>query len=277
MSARFSRRVSRLFCPSWGRAQMFAERTGRLGLDLTLLVAGEAEAARYRAANPATPIEVFTGKRYAPAGKTQIMQWAFDSVPEGDWAAFIDDDVRRITAPPEPFYSAPRFPDIPADQARALFATDAVARLPDIMDEAVERAERQGAALAGFAPLENYYFRRRKWGEVALLIGDLFLLRRAPGVAFPQTNMDDMWLSLERLEADGSVVINRYLRAEATHFEPGGHGPHEGRRRVLRENEVRLLLHRYAGLVKRKKGEYPDIALRSYSRKALDAWRAARA
>ena len=143
----------------------------------------------------------------------------------------------------------------------------------------MERAEATGARYAGFASTDNFFFRRRKWGDIALITGDMFLLRRMPGIEFPMMHIEDYWLSLRELAQVGRVVVNRYARAETTHYDPAGYGTREGPRRKLRDNEVRLMLHRYEGLVrvKERAGGYPDIALRSYSRKALDAWRAARA
>jgi hypothetical protein len=271
----------KIYIPSKGRATTITTHTLFKNYDYTVVVANEEE---YTAYSNTIGIEHLVNA-HIPYGVAYVRQWILDQVPQGEWFLMLDDNVSSFTALPEPEYTREELdPHIMSketqDTFKKLFETEITTeQFLEICSQMIEKANIIGAHLCGFATVDNWYFRNKKWREVGYVITKMALVKKSHltyDTAF--TAMDDYYFTAENLLHFGKVLINNYVYRNATHYQDGGIGPYKERepRKIA---DAELLMQRYPGLFryKNKVGCHPkaEVQIRFTSLKQVAKWRAA--
>lgn len=277
----------RIVIPSYGRAETLTTpalletaATQHWRPDYRVCVHTEAQKAAY-VKGGRVPEEriVVTG---AERGIIPQRQWINEKWADpGEWYVVMDDNVRGFTAVPEPWYREWRLPVTEPDDAaewRERYRTECgVRRFLRIAEECRQMAEAVGAQQCGFATVDNYYFRGRKWQEVAYVISKV-AVRRAGAVKMDDNlvGMGDWDITAEHLWRYGCVLVNNYVYPRAGHYEPGGIGTYDERVEA-KIRDCAYLMGKWPGLFryKEKAGCHPkaELALRVRTRKTVDEWR----
>jgi hypothetical protein len=213
-------------------------------------------------------------------GLTRQREWVIQNlVHPGEWFVFADDNIRSLTAVGDVFYDMPEIPaeNFPRQMLKALYATPCDAsRFERIAQDTIVYAQTVGAQLCGFAVVDNYFFRGKKFRQVGYVIGKLMLMQQNT-IPFDHTiTMEDFRNTAEHLLVNGAVVVNNYLFPVAGHYEAGGMGKY-AERVPYRQRDVLALLAQYPGLfrVHNRDGFEPntDLALRLHSPEQIQRWR----
>lgn len=272
----------RVVIPTKNRPATMTTHRVFAGTDYLVLVHDEEQRAQYLAEQPdLEPGRVYTtGVPGDTFGLTRQREWACQYLAEpGEWFVFADDNIRRLTAVPEPHYS--RAP-LPVQTPRrfgppwaAIYNTECDAQrfLTEIAPDTIVEAERTGSHLCGFAVVDNHYFRGRKFRSVGYVIGKLMLWHNVPFEWDHTISMEDFRNTAEHLQRYGVVTINNYAHPVSTHYQPGGMGRKE-ERREQRWKDVERLMLRYAGCFALKDATAidPDLSVR-LRETSIDRWR----
>lgn len=216
-------------------------------------------------------------------GKSRQMEWASDNLIDiNEWFIFADDDIRYIECLPEPWYWEDKIQLPPKCSKmwrhRYQEECDPTFFLSTIVPDMIERAERIGTGLCGFAMNDNYYFRSRHWRNVGYVGGGLTITKNC-GIPYNHSiTMEDFTITAEHLLRFGAVLINNYARPVTIgNYSVGGHGTYNERanRRV---KDCSMLMSLYPRLfrIRDRKGfvRGTDLAVRLHSEKQIEAWRA---
>ncbi len=205
--------------PSYGRAATI--RTPALlppGADFSIIVHTEAEAYWYRQTKLFRAGQVkATG--CAP-GIARQRNWILENlVKDGQWVLMLDDNIEAVECVADALYgqSSIDMRRLPMRVWHDIFKRRVDwQRVHSVLLESIERAERDGARLIGFANNDNPMFNRHKWRDAALVVTKMALVRKT---LWPRPG--------EQLPAPGG----RTLRGRR-HWKPRGprSGQYQGRR-----------------------------------------------
>lgn len=130
----------------------------------------------------------------------------------------------------------------------------------------------------GTASVDNYFFRLKKFKEVAFIIGKFFCAKRCRDLNYdPQVKtMDDYDFTAAHLLAHGRVLCNSYAYANGKNFQAGGIGTFQ-ERLPDKIADAAYLLEKYPSLFRRKSraNSHPlaEIQLRYHSTPQIEKWR----
>lgn len=217
------------------------------------------------------------------SGYAETRTYIENELADGGWYLKIDDNVERLSAPPEPEYSEHSLPvkDPPEEDEtdyKDLYASEVTPeRFTNILHETKNRAERLDAHLCGFATTDNPFFRSRKWSPVGFVLGKCCLIDPTPAeYDTDASGMDDYAFTAEHLLLYGRVLVNRYLLPEAPHYAEGGIGTYEDRL-PSKIRACSYLMDKYPGLFRYqdKSGCHPkaELRIRYHSIDSIDGWR----
>ena len=259
------------YCPTFGRAREFAALTGRSVPNVVPVVDGNVQARMYRR-HWDGPMIINPRRGPLKAGKATATNHVLRHRPEGEWSLFVDDDISAVTGM-EPGGVASDDPKVFRQQLNHVLTE---AELDTVLTECMNRAEEVGANLIGVAPYDNPMFRQKQWSECSFVVGDMWMIRQT-GMEVPERHIEDLYLMAEHLLRDGRVLVNRWIRPKAKHWQEGGHGV-RGSRRAIREMECRDLVERYPGLFAYREGfggdgKMANVKLRIHSPAQVTAWR----
>ena len=204
-----------------------------------------------------------------PAGIHYQRQWVKDNlVEDGEWFLFIDDDISKITALPEPYYNDDYF-NVGSKYNKdyvSLFKTEIdIYKFLEICKEMIKKSDSMGIHMAGFASTPNYFFRENKWRYVGYILGGCTLHKKNKILNWDKNNstMEDWGMSSENLLLFGKVLINNYVFSVADMYVLGGIGKYNVRvaQKII---DCAYLIKKYAGLLayKKKSGCHPKAELR---------------
>lgn len=274
----------RIYIPSKGRAH--AITTHRLlnvrDIPYHIVVDNEDERAAYLA-NPGIADE-----RILVSGQSSLVatrQWILDRTPLGEWVMMMDDDIRCFYALEEPWYQQDEYVLTDSAEDRAVWRPRFrhVLHADEFLAHAEEDmwlAEQLGANLVGYDQTENYLFRERRYRMVEYVSFDTFITRRTDAdFDLSLESIDDFYFTALHLELDGKVLVNHWIRPNATHYKPGGLGPKDYERAMKRLRDCERIMARWPGLFRLKRLRpsdrvpHPDLALRIHHLSELETWR----
>jgi hypothetical protein len=270
----------KVFIPTKNRAATISTHQAFEGEDYTVVVHDETQKALYCENPTIEPSRVVvSGVPGDTFGLTRQREWVCRNLVEpGEWFVFADDNIKSLSAVPEPHYLEPSLPVQDDKSLKEVYDTPcSPARFMEIGREMCQEAGRVGANLCGFATTGNFFFRGRKYRYAGYVIGKLMLWCNQPDFEFDHTvSMEDFRNTAEHLYRYGAVLINNYVFPVAGHYEQGGMGTYE-ERIPIRKRDVKLLLKQYPGLfrVKDRPGFEPntDLALRIHHPRQIQQWR----
>jgi len=207
---------------------------------------------------------------------------------QGEWYLSIDDNVHDITMVPEPWMSLDKIDfdgeDWLLDEEK--FKTFGyewrkvlnvpIKRFTDfesVVENMVSRMESMGTVYGGFAIENNYYFRNRKWQGLGYVRTSLAVIKNVglPFYYWPENMFEDFTRSVDVVARYGSVLINRFVKAEKTPFEAGGIGTLEDRIPLLTAVCAKLL-EMYPGLLRESKNRPYQLQF-AKTLKTIRQWR----
>lgn len=271
----------KIIIPSYQRASTITTPGVFAGgpFDVHVVVHTEEEADAYRAAGrlpEGTQLHVSN----TPPGLTHQSRWITSRLVKlGEWFVKADDNIRRLTAVPEPEYDLDSLPVQDDKSLRPLFEeTCPPERFSHIVAEMMGECERVGSCYGGFATVPNFYFRGKKWRYVGYVIGKLVVMKAAMFDHFDPNivAMEDYSVTAVNLLTTGRVVINNFVKPEAGHYETGGIGTYE-ERLPAKIADAEYLINKYPGLFryKEKQGCHPkaELQIRFTSVEQVEKWR----
>lgn len=210
-----------------------------------------------------------------PKGIARTRNFILDElIDSGEWYASADDKVHRTFIVPQPFYASGKLPEDPRAQAQAFKTVATPERFHEVIQEMLQLGERSNSLLCGFSTTDNYFFRKRKFRPVGLVVGKFFLNRKTD-LRFDENaeTVEDFDFSAAHIMAFGRVLINNFVFAEGKHYLPGGLGPLKDRI-ALKRKSVAHISEKFPGLI----GPHPtrgdaELRFRLHSIKQVMAWR----
>lgn len=250
------------------------EWASRFGLDWTLVVGTEAEADSAMTKVSHENIVVAGAPDLGQSTIAWIRNWIYTKyLPRDEWTMTIDDNVSHLTILPEPWYGKEELGEF--DGLREEFLEPATSRsFWRAVNETIEKAEEQKTIFAAFSTDDNWFFRRKKWKVIGYCRTQCALFKNDGWGWYPWSELtfDDFFKTCDVLERYGSVVLNRYVKAQKKQFEAGGIGSLEERipRLIFDCQEI---MRRFPGLCRISKGRSYHLQFKPLSLKAIDRWR----
>ncbi len=268
----------RIFIPTWNRAKTIRSHKVFEGADYTVVVHNVDQLEQYHE-NPTVDKDRIVISNVEPGshGLTRQREWIMDNlVGYDEWILFADDNIRKLESVPEPLYSQDtiEFPKKYSGDWRKTYATPcSVPRLMEIINDMIYRADTMGAALAGFASVDNYYFRAVHWHTVKFVIGKMFLQHSRWDFKYDHSiSMEDYYLTARHFLEIGPILRNNYTRPHALHYVVGGMGRYEERAKY-READCTRLMEMFPGLYRRRKrSKRADLDLKIRNEGDLAKW-----
>lgn len=204
-----------------------------------------------------------------PKGLTRQRNAALDMLEEGEWAVFMNDDLKRITMFRDyETYPGDKIQITPANirQIDQAFKTPTTCRkLFELMETRIrESAEREGARLVGFVPHTNTKFRGNRVTKQGLVDGRLWLFKNERGTRFDErvNVLEDHDFTAYHLCRYGRVHVENWILPEFGRMTAGGFGTIGERAQQLRE-EAAYLIKKWDTMFayKDKKGYPPKTQL----------------
>lgn len=248
------------------------------GLDWKIVIHNDEQFNKYKG-NPTIPQErlLISG---TPLGIQHQRQWILDNcIEKGDWFVMMDDNIKGINKFPEPYYQTETF-DKNNKAFRIPFEGNYLSEpdeLVKLIMETISKAEKIGANFCGFATIENFFFRSKKWKTVSMICSKFCLVKKTELCYDNDINtMDDYAFSAKHLVRDGKVLVNAYVWPKAVHNQIGGLG-------LLKERadkkiaDCKRLMEKFPGLFRYKARknsvEGGEIVLRFYNQESVKKWK----
>src|SRR5258706_4469197 len=259
----------KVIIPSKGRSTAIS--THKLFTDYLVVVHNQEEFDAYLKNSSIDPDKLVNAN--CPFGGANIRNWILEHlVEDGEWFVMADDNHEFHIAVNEENYMNPICRD-----RRAFETKIEEVDFWKIANDTMKEAEKVGTNLCGFAIVDNYFFREKKFRHVGFCVGKITLIKKT-SLRFDAVMkaMDDYEFTAANLKRFGKVVINNYLFPIAKHNAPGGIGTYKERlNNKLRE--CRYLMDKYPKMFryKTKAGCHPlaEIQMRFTSIKQVDKWR----
>lgn len=284
-----------IFIPSRGRASTITTHRLFDGSDVryTVVLNSAAEREHYRrtAGIPLERMDVVHADTLV-----QTRQWILEHAAPGEWLMMMDDDVTDLYALEQPWYEQQVLDfhkDIEAkptyEERKPLYDLwrwrfrhrMTVPEFLEHVADDIRCAEAAGINLLGYDQTENYYFRHHKYDTINYVSFDTFCVRRTRvNFDLALESIDDFAFTAEHLLVDGAVLVNHWIRPNASHYRPGGLGLRDAERIDKRIRDAQRILRAYPGLYRLKKlpggaAPNPDFLLRVRTPDQLDRWREA--
>jgi hypothetical protein len=202
----------------------------------------------------------------------------------GEWCLQMDDNIRAFTAAKQHVYDAGKAlwesgqPNpVPGDRRKFARLLDVPVGFTEfykrVVVDCVRESETRGSNVCAFSAFENPWFRFKKWHDVAYTQNKCVLLRNV-GMSWDQSNgfpaMEEYALLAAHLLRDGRVLVNKWARPIAKHYEQGGIGPYKERLPAKR-TACEDIMTRFPGLFRQHKDG--ELLLRWNSVEQVERWR----
>jgi len=216
-----------------------------------------------------------------PYGMSVIRQWIRDNlVKDGEWYINMDDNIKYFQSFPSQHYNTEFIDTKNSKNLRKTLENHESTRteFEDYVEETKVKAESLGVSYCGFATVENYFFRGKKWRTVAYVVGKCILCKKNE-LSYDQNiiAMDDYGFTAENLLKKGRVLVNNFVKPIANHYQDGGIGTYSERLNAKIE-DCAYLMTKYPGLYRynpKKSGDpRAELQLRFHSERQVEKWRA---
>jgi len=182
-----------------------------------------------------------------PKGLTRQRNAALQMLDEGEWAAFMNDDLFRVTMLRQ--YEEMRGDKLeitPGNIKRldADFHTQVSCRkLFQLIEGIKKQAEAEGARLIGFCPHDNTQFRGNKVTRRGLVDGRLWVFKNEQGTQFDErvNCLEDHDFTAYNLCRYGRVHVENWICPEFRRMTTGGFGTLNERADALRQEAAYLI------------------------------------
>lgn len=200
-----------------------------------------------------------------PPGISNQRRWIVNEfINKNEWFITMDDNIETFTALPSHEYVKSSLNVLSDPNLRNLFNREINANdLIKLCEADIEHCEKHKIFYGGFAVVDNYYFRAKKYRYVGYVISKAAIIKNVGLEYDPMIEaMDDYGFTAENLLSFGKVLINNYIFPVAGHYEKGGIGTYE-QRLTRKINDCEYLMNKYPGLFryKVKKGCHPKAEL----------------
>lgn len=182
-----------------------------------------------------------------PRGLTRQRNAALAYIAEGEWAVFMNDDLKRITMLRDYETRKGRKIEITPQTIRQVdsdFKTEISCRkFFEILETIREAAEKEGARLVGFCPHTNTRFRGNKVTKKGLVDGRVWLFKNEPGTRFDEAVncLEDHDFTAYNLCRYGKVHIENWICPDFSRMTAGGFGNINERADDLRREAAYLI------------------------------------
>jgi len=198
----------------------------------------------------------------------------------GEWCLQMDDRIRGFTACEPDFYkSNTQLAHEEGGRPKRAMYDDILNRpvtfaqfYEEIILDSIREAEERGANIVGFSPFDNPAFCYKKWNDVSYTQNKMILLRKT-NLSWDQglPAMEEYSMLASQLLEYGRVLVNKWARPVAGHYEPGGLGPLIDRLPAKRAACADIQT-RWPGLFKDQRDG--DLVLRWRELDQIERWRA---
>lgn len=231
--------------------------------------------------DPGIPIpESVIVHHHALTGLTQFdtgarRQWAEDRlIRDGEMYVIIDDNVKGANCLDPNAWDSHGTEITEEAFHKDVFHPAARWEIVEYLRNMRKEMLEHGALMGAFALEENKFFRRRRYTSPNYCRTQIAMAVKDPDIKwtlFPgvPTLAEDLIRSVQCVVKTGSVVVDRWLKAEKVHFEAGGIGSLEERKPVLTQ-VMNHLEARFPGLMRRQHPWHCVFAKRGRS---LETWR----
>lgn len=200
-----------------------------------------------------------------PDGLAYSRNAALELMTVGEWALFLVDDLKHVseldTYDTEPTTELPiTFENSQEYQAR-FQKRISTRQLLGRAQATIPALESIGAALLGWAGIDNAPYRRKKWGYNVFADGRAWLVKKTHLRFDHQANtIDDLAWTAKNIEAFGTVLVDRWVLPDCRRYGPGGYG-NKDERMAQKIRESRFLVDTYPDFIRYKqKPGFPDGA-----------------
>jgi hypothetical protein len=215
-------------------------------------------------------------------GINYAREFARSFVDLGEWALMLDDNITKFTAPPVDWYYENDFmPDVPTSQLRPIVNQkwDFDVWFDYIITDSLAEAEKRGANVVAFCPIENPMFRHKKWRDVGYTMSKAILVKNT-GISWDQSNghwaMEEYAFCAAQHYAYGRVLINNFAHPWTKHYTPGGCGPYADRLpyKIAACKDIMERFPNFARLSSKKAGvSEGELRVRFTNLKQVELWR----
>lgn len=171
-----------------------------------------------------------------PGDHIRVLNWMLDNLCEPDeWVLFADDNLRKLWVADESICGLENAADIPgwpSRKAQRMLETYVDAKtFLDHVRTGLSKADRIGARLYGTSTTSNAMFRKQHWRDVGFVQHKFFGMRPTPKTRYDLGVMvrDEHYMTALHHWEFGCVMIDNWLHAKRTHYQPGGIGTLESR------------------------------------------------
>lgn len=206
-------------------------------------------------------------------------------VEPGAWCLQLDDNIRYFSAcEPDLYRTVTELPENPtrSEYGHVFNRKVEFAEFYElVITDCIQEAERRGANIVAFAPLENPFFRRRKWRDLGYTSNKAVLLRKTR-LKWDQSEnhpaMEEYALCAAQHLEYGRVLIANWAHPRAGHYEGGGLGPYE-ERLPGKIAACQNIMRRWPGLFrpgsKKHLNNEGELRVRFNNLEQVEKWRAA--
>lgn len=198
-----------------------------------------------------------------PKGLGNNRNAALDMMEDGEWALFLVDDLKNVTAVDDYWgRNDARLGITMGNQKIVGPTTKQPMTMRAYLQSAYELAavcESMGAHLGGFCGIANPLFRDAKWRFNVLADGRAWIVKKS-SLRFDTGAqlIDDMCWTAQNIQRFGVVVVNQWVLPDCKRYTTGAFGSIE-QRLPQKAKEAAYLVENYPGLIRfAKKTGWPD-------------------
>ena len=201
-----------------------------------------------------------------PKGLANNRNYALNMMEKGEWALFFVDDLIQINE--YNYYDEADYEDIPdtIDPNKSFNKKIDSKNFIKRCETEIQKCEKDGAFLSGFASNENGYFLKRKYKYKNHVDGRAWLVKK--DVLSFDTNtqlIDDYSFTALNLFYYGKVNVNQWIIPKCKRYTEGGYGSVRKRLKQKME-ECAYLVNKYPNIVhyanKKNQEEYSHVVIR---------------
>ena len=198
-----------------------------------------------------------------PKGLANNRNAALEMMEGGEWAMFLVDDLKNVTAVAD--YATRtdgRLGITMANQKSIAPTTRQPITMMDFLDiahETISVCDAMGSHLGGFCGISNPLFRDAKWRFNVLADGRAWVVKKS-NLRFDlgAQLIDDLCWTAQNIAHHGVVVVNQWVLPDCKRYTAGAFGSIQ-ERLPQKAREAAYLVDRYPGLVRMaKKTGWPD-------------------
>jgi len=210
----------KIIIPSKGRSQTIKTHLLFKNKDYYIIVHNDSEKDEYLKNKTIDPERIIVSNQ--PLGISYQRQWILDNlIKDNEWFITADDNIERITG----------LIGLKIQPTRKDFSKELTTeQFIGICNEMIAISNINNISYCGFAVVDNYFFRLKKYRYAGYVISKLALIKKT-GINYDSSilAMDDYGYTAENLLKYGKVLINNFVFPVAKHYQDGGIGNYQER------------------------------------------------